>query len=113
MVQSGAMTRAEFLEKVAKAEKRARKRRRPRVMAEASLDALAAARAADPLRGVRAARLVPRCGKVKTTPASRPVCAVERAAGTTVASSRILLIRATPVASPVVSSLPKQPIELS
>ncbi len=35
------MTRSEFLAEVAKAEKRARKRRRPRVMAEASLDALA------------------------------------------------------------------------
>ena len=59
------MTRSEFLAEVAKAEKRARKRRRPRVMAETSLDALAAARAADPMRGVRAARLAPRCNKVK------------------------------------------------
>ena len=61
------MTRSEFLAAVEKAEKRARKRRRPRVMAETSLDALAGAREADPLRGVRAARLVPRCGKIKTT----------------------------------------------
>ena len=60
-----AMTRSEFLAEVAKAEKRARKRRRPRVMAETSLDALAAAREADPTRGVRAARLVPRCNKIK------------------------------------------------
>ena len=59
------MTRAEFLSAVEKAEKKARKRRRPRVMAEASLDALAAARAADPMRGVHAARQAPRCGKVK------------------------------------------------
>ncbi len=61
------MTRSEFLVAVEKAEKKVRKRRRPRVMAESSLDALAAARAADPMRGVCAARLVPRCGKIKTT----------------------------------------------
>ena len=59
------MTRAEFLAAVEKAEKKARKRRRPRIMARASLTALAAARAADPMRGVRAARLAPRCNKVK------------------------------------------------
>ena len=59
------MTRAEFLVAVEKAEKKARKRRRPRIMARASLTALAAARAADPMRGVRAARLAPRCNKVK------------------------------------------------
>ena len=62
------MIREEFLAAVEKAEKRARKRRRrPRVMAETSLDALAAAREADPMRGVRAARQAPRCGKVKRT----------------------------------------------
>ncbi len=61
------MTRSEFLAAVEKAEKRARKRRRPRVMAEASINALAGAREADPMRGVHAARLVSRCGKVKST----------------------------------------------
>ncbi len=62
------MTREAFLVAVAKAAEGTRKsRRRPRVMAEASLDALAAARAADPMRGVRAARLALRCGKIKTT----------------------------------------------
>ena len=61
------MTRAEFMEEVAKAAVLFQKRRRrPRVMAETSLDALAEARAADPTRGVRAARLVPRCGKQRT-----------------------------------------------
>jgi len=62
------MTRTQFLAEVEKAAERTRKRRRrPRIMAETSLDALAGARAADPMRGVRAARLVPRCGKIKTT----------------------------------------------
>jgi len=61
------MTRAEFLAAVEKAEKKALGRRRPRIMAEGSLTALAGAREADPMRGVHAARLVPRCGKVKTT----------------------------------------------
>ena len=62
------MTRAQFLAEVEKAAERTRKRRRrPLIMAETSLDALAGARAADPMRGVRAARLVPRCGKIKTT----------------------------------------------
>ena len=61
------MTRAEFMEEVAKAALRFQKRRRrPRVMAETSLDALAVARAADPLRGVRAARRVARCRKRRT-----------------------------------------------
>jgi hypothetical protein len=60
------MTRAEFLAKVTKAADRARKRRRRmRTVAETSLDALADARDADPMRGVRAARQAPRCGKLR------------------------------------------------
>ena len=60
------MTRSEFLAAVEKAAERARKRhRRPRFIAKASLDNLARARMADPMMGVRAARLAPRCGKVK------------------------------------------------
>ena len=62
------MTRAEFMVEVSKAaDLYQKRRRRMRVMSEASLDALAEARQKDPLRGVRAARLVPRCGKVKST----------------------------------------------
>ena len=61
------MTRAEFMEEVAKAAVLFQKRRRrPRVMAETSLDALAEAREADPMRGVRAARRAARWRKRRT-----------------------------------------------
>ena len=61
------MTRAKFMEEVAKASVLFQKRRRrPRVMVETSLDALAEAREADPLRGVRAARRAARCRKRRT-----------------------------------------------
>jgi hypothetical protein len=61
------MTRSEFLAEVAKAAAKAqRRRRRMRTIDEASLDALAEARKSDPMRGIRVARQVPRCGKVRT-----------------------------------------------
>lgn len=60
------MKRSDFLSEVAKAAGKAqRRRRRMRTIHENSLDALTAARAEDPARGVRAARQVPRCGKIK------------------------------------------------
>jgi hypothetical protein len=75
------MTRSDFLAEVAKAaEKVQRRRRRMRVIAETSLDALAEARGADPMRGVRAARQVPRCGKLRSN--GRP-CQAPRLRGAT------------------------------
>ncbi len=58
------MNRVDFLAEVAKVADRAQ-RRRTRAVAETSLDALAESREADPMRGVRAARQVLRCGKIK------------------------------------------------
>lgn len=60
------MKQSEFLAQVAQAaEKVQRRRRRMRAVAETSLDALAEARETDSMRGVRAARQAPRCGKIK------------------------------------------------
>lgn len=61
------MTRAEFFAEVAKAAVQFQKRRRRmRVVSEVSLEALAEARAADPTRGIRAARRAARCRKRRT-----------------------------------------------
>ncbi len=76
------MTRAQFLAEVAKAaELFQKRRRRMRTVAETSLDALAEAREADPMRGVRAARQVARCGKVKRSDGMP--CRAPRVRGTT------------------------------
>ncbi len=75
------MTRAEFMEEVAKAAVRFQKRRRRmRAVSEASLDALTEAREADPMRGVRAARRVARCGKLRT---NGRICQAPRVRGAT------------------------------
>ena len=75
------MTRAKFMEKVAQAAVRFQKhRRRMRAVSEVSLDALAEARAADPTRGIRAARRVARCGKLRTN--GKP-CQAPRVRGAT------------------------------
>ncbi len=75
------MTRAEFMAEVAKAAERFQKRRRRmRAVSEVSLDALAEAREADPMRGVRAARRVARCGKLRTN--GKP-CQAPRVRGAT------------------------------
>ncbi len=75
------MTRAEFLAEVAgAAEKAQRRRRRMRAVSEVSLDALAEAREADPMRGIRAARRVARCGKLRTN--GKP-CRAPRVRGAT------------------------------
>ncbi len=75
------MKRNEFMVEVSKAADRfQRRRRRMRVMSEASLEALAEARQKDPLRGVRAARRVARCGKRRT---NGRLCQAPRVRGAT------------------------------